>query len=148
MPSRLLNSLTQTMINSKLHSLSQQRWQFPLHKGALKSALLSPSCVKEGFRLSKKSVNHKQKIKIKPSPLSKHWFNRFFTIPQSLRDSSLYTREPQNRTVKPSLCKGGWQPKADGRIVFWRNWINQHLLEGKVGCVATRMRCYTKNFLL
>ncbi len=22
-----------------------------------------------------------------------------------------------NRIVKPSLCKGGWQPKADGRIV-------------------------------
>ena len=25
--------------------------------------------------------------------------------------------EPDDET-KPSLCKGGWQPKADGRIVF------------------------------
>jgi len=47
------------------------------------------------------------------------WRRLFFrqeSIPQSLRDSSLYTREPDKGAFKPSLCKGGWHAKRDGRI--------------------------------
>ena len=84
------------------------------------------------------------KVHRKTSPLSNNDLI-VFTIPQSLRDSGrkcnwlptlaknmppayflnascpLHKGAFENGSTKPSLYKGGWQPKVDGRIVIYSN---------------------------
>ena len=118
-----------------IQSLSLLCRQLPLHKGAFPRRCLPL----EGAGLRGRPL---PKAEAPTEPAGETGGVRSGSNEVVPQKSSCY-----RRSSAPSLCKGGWHPKDDGRIVCTKPVIRKHQEKGRESAVESAPRSFLMNLL-